>query len=75
MHQKQSDAVFCQLAEKRYVAFVEHCVNLGLPRQIAKLVRWWWWWWWWGVAGLERWPCQLGFGIWVASQMPNQVDR
>ena len=19
--------------------------------------------------------CQLGFGIWVASQMPNQVDR
>ena len=25
--------------------------------------------------GLERWPCQLAFGIWVASQMPNQVDR
>ena len=24
---------------------------------------------WGGVA------CQLGFGIWVASQMPNQVDR
>ena len=21
------------------------------------------------------WACQLGFGIWVASQMPNQVDR
>ena len=25
--------------------------------------------------GLERWPCQLGLGIRVASQMPNQVDR
>ena len=57
MHQTQSGAafLFCQLAEKRYVTFVENCVNLGLPRQVAKLVRWWWrrrrrrrrWWWWW----------------------------
>ena len=21
------------------------------------------------------WTCQVGFGIWVASQMPNQLDR
>ena len=67
---------FCQLADKRYVTFVEKCVNLGQPIQIAKLVMWWWcvvcvcgW------ESLERWPCQLGFGIWVASQMHNQVDR
>ena len=21
------------------------------------------------------WACQVGFGIWVASQMPNQLDK
>ena len=31
----------CQLAEKRYVTFLEQCVNLGLPRQVAELVRLW----------------------------------
>ena len=70
---------FCQVVENRYVTFAEHGVNLGLHRQFARLMR---------VVrsifvagsghigqGLERWPCQLAFGIWVASQMPNQVDR
>ena len=40
MHQTQSGAafLFCQLAEKRYVTFVGNCVNLGLPRQVAKFV-------------------------------------
>ena len=70
---------FCQVVENRYVTFAEHGVNLGLHRQFARLMR---------VVrsifvagsghigqGLEKWPCQLAFGIWVASQMPNQVDR
>ena len=70
MPQKQSDAVCCQLAEQRYVTIVETSVDLGLPRQVAKLVRWWEGW---GVASLERGPCHLGLGIWVVSQMPNQV--
>ena len=61
------------------MTFAENGVNLGLHRQFARLMR---------VVrsifvagsghigqGLERWPCQLAFGIWVASQMPNQVDR
>ena len=61
------------------MTFAENGVNLGLHRQFARLMR--------EVRsmfvagsghigqGLERWPCQLAFGIWVASQMPNQVDR
>ena len=28
-----------------------------------------------GGSGWKMWPCQLGLGIWVARQMPNQVDR
>ena len=45
--------------------------------------------WWWGgvfvcvhcqfrarcVCVLGGWACQVGFGIWVASQMPNQLDK
>ena len=57
--------------ESRSVTFVEQGVNLGggavflcvSTASLGQHVC---------VGGVA---CQLGFGIWVASQMPNQVDR
>ena len=59
--------------ENRSVTFVEQSVNLGggmclCVCQLPILGRMW-------VCVCWGGACQLGFCIWVASQMPHQVDR
>ena len=63
---------FWSEVENSSVTFVEKSVNFGggevfLCVSTANLGQ--------DVCVCWGWACQVGFGIWVASQMPNQVDR
>ena len=67
---------FWSEVENSSVTFVEKSVNFGggdvflcvstanFGQDVCVCVCW-------GVGG----ACQVGFGIWVASQMPNQLDK
>ena len=72
MSTKQSGAYFPTSWKKGYVTFLLKNVHLGVGQLmvvVGKGGSWYGWQW------LEECPCQLGLGIRVASQMPNQVDR
>ena len=58
--------------ENSSVTFVEKSVNFGGGEVLCVCVNCQFWAVRVCVGGVA---CQLGFGIWVASQMPNQVDR